>query len=109
MLRGDPVTDPRQHICDGVGHRHVCLPPLPAALGHAGDLTLQRELAETDAAQREVADVAARPAAELAAVALPYLKLVRTVGANDHRNLGHRFSPYTRFSKGIPSSSKRRL
>src|SRR4029078_2453341 len=42
---------------------------LPAALRHAGDITVEGELAEAQAAQREFAHVRARPAAQVAAVA----------------------------------------
>src|SRR6478672_4794930 len=66
---------------------------LPARLRDAGDLTLERQLAEANAAQREVADVASRPAAQLAAVAMLDLVLRRTVPLDDHRNLGHVSSP----------------
>src|ERR1043165_5812739 len=46
---------------------------LPAALGDAGDVAFERELAETQAAQRELAHVGARAAAQAAAVAQPNL------------------------------------
>src|SRR5205809_2805218 len=48
---------------------------LPAALGDAGDVTLERELAEAQAAQRELPHVGARTAAQAAAVAQPDLVL----------------------------------
>src|SRR5438874_8751400 len=50
---------------------------LPAALRHTGDVAFQRELAETEAAQRELADVGARAAAAATAVAQPDLVLRR--------------------------------
>src|SRR5260370_4613319 len=48
---------------------------LPAALRHAGDIAFERELAEAQAAQRELPHVGARPAAQAAAVAQPNLVL----------------------------------
>src|SRR6266566_1879492 len=50
---------------------------LPAALGHPGDVALERELAEAKAAHRELPDVGARPSAQPAAVAQPDLVLRR--------------------------------
>src|SRR5688572_25876822 len=41
---------------------------LPAALRHAGNVSLQRELAEAEAAQRELAQVGPGTAAQVAAV-----------------------------------------
>src|SRR5688500_8800582 len=64
-------------------------PSLPAGLRHAGDLSLQRELTEANAAHREHADVATRPAAQPAAVAFPRRELRRPVRLDDHRNLRH--------------------
>src|SRR5882672_1545349 len=49
--------------------------PLPTGLAHAGDLPAQCELAETDAAQPELAEGAAAPAAPLAAVVAAHLEL----------------------------------
>src|SRR3972149_3619971 len=64
-------------------------PPLPTRLRYAGDLPLQRQVAEADATQREGAHVAARPAAQLAAVALAHRELRRPAGLDDHRYLCH--------------------
>jgi hypothetical protein len=44
---------------------------LPAALDDAGDVALERQLAEAEAAEGELPDVRARPAAQPAAVAMP--------------------------------------
>src|SRR4026207_1769161 len=44
---------------------------LPARLPHAGQLTLQREVAQRDARDRELLVVAARPARDLAAPVEP--------------------------------------
>src|SRR3984893_16256905 len=46
----------------------VCI--LPTRLDHAGNLAAQRVTAETDAAHLELANVAARPPADAAAVSL---------------------------------------
>src|SRR5690606_6641779 len=48
---------------------------LPRGLAHAGDLSLQGELAETATADPELAVVRARPTAELAAVVAPSREL----------------------------------
>src|SRR5713226_1881126 len=50
---------------------------LPAALRHPGDVALERQLAEAQAAQPELPHVGARPAAQVAAVAQPDLELRR--------------------------------
>src|SRR5580704_9219279 len=47
---------------------------LPARFHDAGDFTLQRHTAETDAAHLELADISARAAADAAAVAYPHLE-----------------------------------
>jgi hypothetical protein len=51
----------------------------PARLDHAGELPAKREHSETDAAKLEVAVIRARTAANLAAVPVPHLKLLRAV------------------------------
>src|SRR5262245_26147369 len=43
--------------------------PLPAALGHSRHVAFERQLPEAEAAQRELPHEAARPAAQVAAVA----------------------------------------
>src|SRR4026207_1904773 len=48
---------------------------LPARLDHAGHLALERELAEADPAGLELAQIAARPAADLATVVRAHLVL----------------------------------
>src|SRR5215210_1383930 len=47
----------------------------PARLDHAGQIALQRQLAEVDAAETELAVVAAGTAADPAAVAIPHVEL----------------------------------
>src|SRR5881409_171604 len=49
--------------------------PLPSGFAHAGNFPAQRKLTETDAAQLELAQRAAAPAAALAAVVAPHLEL----------------------------------
>src|SRR6185437_903929 len=64
-------------------------PGLPTRLLHARQLSLKREPAEADPAQREVTDVRARPAAELAAVLGARAVLRLAVCPDDQRCLGH--------------------
>src|SRR5918911_776209 len=65
------------------------LSSLPARLDDAGDLPLQRQLAETDAAQLELAQVAAGAAAALAARVGARRELLRPLRLRDHGFLGH--------------------
>src|SRR5438094_5203337 len=51
----------------------------PATLRHARDVALERELAEAEAAERELPHVCARAAAQVAAAAQPDLVLRRLV------------------------------
>src|SRR6266849_7236610 len=53
----------------------VCITLLPARFHDAGDFSLQRHAAETDAAHLELADISAGPAAAAAAVAHANLEL----------------------------------
>src|SRR5947209_19048659 len=48
----------------------VMIVPLPARLDHAGDVAIQRQLAEADPAKPELAEEGARTAAVRAAVAV---------------------------------------
>src|SRR6266542_1629837 len=67
----------------GAGLLGVFLPGLrcrsPAGLGHARDLSEQRQLAEADAAERELPEVGAGTAAAAAAVAELHLELRRAL------------------------------
>src|SRR5436190_2091701 len=63
----------------------------PAALRDAGNVALEGQLAEAEAAQRELAHEAARPAAQLAAVAQPNLELRRLELFRYLRSRGHRY------------------
>src|SRR6185436_14327501 len=62
----------------------------PARLDHAGQIALQRQVAEVDAAETELAVVAAGAAADPAAVAIPHVEfqLLRFLG--DLRSRSHR-------------------
>src|SRR4051794_23947512 len=51
-----------------MGSLNIRCPLLPARLGHSGNLAIESELPETQAAQREFAQKAARPSAAPAAV-----------------------------------------
>src|SRR5439155_6349941 len=92
----DGIAYPREHVCDWIGHisssRSGRLTPplrLPAALGHAGHVALKRELAEAQAAQRKLAHVRARPAAQPAAVAQPDLVFRRLLFLRDLCSSSH--------------------
>src|SRR3989442_9766719 len=61
----------------------------PARLDHARHLTPEGVLAEAEAAQAELPEVPARPAAEPAAVVGPCRELRRALGFHDQCGLGH--------------------
>src|SRR5438477_9245124 len=61
----------------------------PTALRHARDVAFERELAETEATERELAHVGARAAAQAAAVAQPDLELRALGFLRDLRCRGH--------------------
>src|SRR6266849_3834329 len=61
----------------------------PTRLRHAGQLAHERALAEADPAQPELAHVAARATAYLAAVIALHLELRRPLGLEDQALLGH--------------------
>src|SRR3954470_2056881 len=63
--------------------------PLPARLGHAGDVAVVRELAQADAAHAELAVHGARAPAAAAAAVLARLVLGSALLADDLRGLGH--------------------
>jgi hypothetical protein len=65
-----PIADLKLEI----GNRKSAM-SLPARLYDAGNLSLQRQLAKTDAAELELAQVAARATAPLAASVLAHAKL----------------------------------
>src|ERR1700733_147397 len=82
MARRLRVANARQHVGDGIGDGHVSSPgllSLPAGFDHARNLARQSKLAETDPAQLELADEAARPAATETAVAQTDLDAGRNV------------------------------
>src|SRR5690606_38874386 len=62
------VADAGQHIADRISKAHRCL-SLPARLDHAGHLPEVSELAQRNAAELELAIVAARTTREFATVA----------------------------------------
>src|SRR6185312_798423 len=69
VLRDDGVANPSKHVRDRICHSPDLF--LPAALGDARDITFQRQFPEAQTAERELAHVGARTAAEAAAVAQP--------------------------------------
>src|SRR5215471_4646770 len=62
---------------------------LPARLRHAGNRALVRELAQTDAAEAELAEDRTRPAAPVAARVVAHLELLRSPLFDDERRLRH--------------------
>src|SRR2546427_10610901 len=66
---------------------------LPTGLAHAGDLPAQRELAEADAAQLELAERPATPAAPLAPVVAAHCELRLPLDLLDPALLRHAWSP----------------
>src|SRR5262245_38979494 len=71
----------------------ISLNPLPTALRHASDVAFERQLAETQAAQREFPHIGARAAAQAAAVAQPDLELRRLLFLCDLRGRRHLLIP----------------
>src|SRR4051812_13353748 len=67
----------------------VMLMSLPAALGHAGDVAVVRELAQADPAEAELAEHRARPATAAAAGVLAGLVLGGALLAHPLRGLRH--------------------
>src|SRR5215216_1515667 len=63
--------------------------PLPARLGHAGDVALVGHLPQADAAQAELLVDGTRPAALATARVRPCLVFRRPRGADDLGGLGH--------------------
>src|SRR5262249_32493139 len=69
------VPDPGEHVCDWISHKFNS--PIhqftnsPTAFRDACDVALERELAETETAERKLAKIRARTAAAAAAVAEP--------------------------------------
>src|SRR5206468_5994123 len=72
----------------------------PARLQDARHLALEGQLAETQAAQLELAQIAARPAAQLAAMVGAGRELGDPLRLHDERGLGHGCSVYS--LNGIP-------
>src|SRR6185503_18792937 len=63
--------------------------PSPAGLAHAGDVPLQRELAETDPAEPELPEHRPHPSAALTAADPPRRELGGALGALDPARLRH--------------------
>src|SRR5262245_50809055 len=72
-----------------IGSVIVMSTPLPARLGHAGQLTGMGELAHADTAQAELAEHRPGPATTLAAPVGPHLELRCALGLDDQRLLCH--------------------
>src|SRR6516164_7458317 len=71
----------------------VCMILLPAGFHHAGDFPAQRHAAKTDAAHLKLADIAARAAADAAAVAHADLEFRLLAGLGDFCRSCHGLSP----------------
>src|SRR5438105_6195591 len=78
------------------GRTAICDPALPARLLHSGQLSLKRHPPEADPAQREIADVGARPPAHFAAVLCAHAVLRLTVRPDDLGRFRHRLRPLLR-------------
>src|ERR1043166_9980576 len=65
----------------------------PAGLAHTGNMPLQRELAETDPAESELAQHGADPAAALAAADPPRREFRGALGGREPAPLGHLLRP----------------
>src|SRR5216683_7968532 len=91
MARGKRVAHPRQHIGNRISS-HGGVSELPTGLDHSGNLAVERELPETQAANPELAQIAARPSASPATVAMPDLELRLSQIFGDLGGCGHSFS-----------------
>src|SRR5204863_12968 len=78
-------------VCLHAGHSTQDAGPvvLPARLRHARDISPQRELPKTDSAKLELAQVAARAPANLAAILRPTHELGLALRFDDHRRFCH--------------------
>src|SRR5574338_732169 len=103
VARRAGVADAGQHVRYGICQAHRTL-PLPAGLAHAGDHPLQREIAEADSAQAELAQHRARAAAPLAAAHHPGLELRHALRALDPTRLRHK-TPCSGRAVALPLSS----
>src|SRR3990172_11368330 len=65
----------------------------PTGLAHPGDFPLEREFAEADTTQAELAEIRPRAPAALAAVVLPHRELGRPLLLLDQRLLSHATAP----------------
>src|SRR6266496_1920575 len=92
VARHTGVAHPGEHIGDGINNAHLVSPDLPAGFAHAGNLPAQRKLTETNAAQLELPQRAAAPAAALAAVVAPHLELRTPLHPLQPRLLRHEVS-----------------
>ncbi len=104
------ISDPGQHVSYGIGHHlfiHlVCLKPtaLPACLDNAGDLALERQLPEADAADSESPEVRPGTPAPAAPIVRADLELGRPLSFRYQTLLGHEASLDQFFRRGMPRS-----
>src|SRR5229473_2506356 len=74
VLGGRRIAEARQKIGYGVRLHNSPKRGLPTGFRDAGNFSLERHAAEADAAHLELADIAARAAADAATVAYPHLE-----------------------------------
>src|SRR5258706_6544330 len=89
VLRGSRVADARQKIGNGIRLHNVPISLLPAGFHDAGNFSLERHAAETDAAHLKLADISAGPAADAAAIAHANLELGLLEAFSDFRGACH--------------------
>src|SRR5579872_140126 len=83
----------------------VCLRSSPRRLGDAGQVAFVRLFSEADAAHREFAQIAARPAALEATVMLPHFELRLALALLDQAGLSHQ-AALPSLRSGMPISSR---
>src|SRR5215471_2780302 len=83
------VAEAGQKVGNGIGLHNVPISLLPARFHDAGDLSLERHAAETDAAHFKLPDIAAGAAANAATVAHAHLELGLLEGLGDFRGACH--------------------
>src|SRR6266567_561850 len=92
MVRPLGVADPGEQVRDRISHCRHLLSRLPTGLGHTGDEPLMGHLPETDTTDAELAEHAARAAADVAPGVLPHLELRRPARLLDEGLFGHQCS-----------------
>jgi hypothetical protein len=89
MADGASIADACDEVCYGIGYHIIIDVELPGRLLDARDVSLERLLAEADAAKIEIAHETAWAAALEAATNHARSELRRAVCLDDHRFLCH--------------------